>query len=284
LVYVHGDVTEARDLVEKAVRLAPTNLDIRALRQRLFTRSARITSRMIASGQGAPALGQVDLSLSQGIHRLRLTFDTEQGTRPKSLVSGWAYGATYGAGGWWTFAPGLTWGADVAFGAPAVMVPIVRVRSQLTMPWRPWLSSSLGVSFRRFADAIDTYGVSPSLGMTLRGELRLDATYWLTYVRMRDRADAESSRWVQALGLSAGRTIFPWLDVRGGYAHGAEAERSPAVFQLLDLVNDSFYVGVRFMPVAFFSIEPVYGLALRGPRGGVRQVQHTFELGFVVRQ
>lgn len=100
---------------------------------------------------------------------------------------------------------------------------------------------------------------------------------------MRDRADAKASRWVQAIGLSAGRTFYPSLDLRLGYAHGAEAERSPMVFQLLDLVNDSFYLGARFMPLPFVSIEPLYGLALRGPQGGARRIQHTFELGLVLK-
>ncbi len=284
LVYANGDVTTARKLAEQAERLAQNDVALRELRRRLFTRSARITPRLIASAHGAPSLGQIDVGLSQSVHRFRLTFDTEQGGRPTSVTSGWACGATYGAGAWWTFAPGLTWGADFALGAPAAMVPVVRVRSQFTAPWRPWLSSSLGLSFRRFADDIDTFGMSPSMGLTLRGEVRLDATYWLTFVKMRGRDEAESSRWVQAVGLSAGRTIFPWLDLRAGYAHGAEAERLPLAFQLLDLVNDSFYMGIRIWPAGFVSIEPLYGIALRGPQGGTRQVQHTFELGFVVRQ
>jgi tetratricopeptide (TPR) repeat protein len=270
LVHADGNVTKARALIEKAEQLAPTDLDIRALRQRMFVRSARVTSRALVFANGSPALGQVDLSLSQSIHRLRLTFDTEQGARPTSLSGSWTYGATYGGGAWWTFAPGWSFGAEAAFGAPARAVPVIRVRSQFTAAVRPWLSSSLGYSFRRFADAIDTHGLSPSVGLVLRGELRLDATYWLTHVKMQDSSNEGSSRWVQAIGLSAGRTLLPWLDLRAGYAHGAEAERLPAVFQLLNLVNDSFYVGARMMPFAFVSIEPLYGLALRGPRGGTR--------------
>lgn len=121
-------------------------------------------------------------------------------------------------------------------------------------------------------------------GLTLRGEIHLDVTYWLTPVQLHGSANDLGSRWVQAFGLSAGRTLATWLDVRGGYAHGAEAERAPTVFQLLDLVNDSFYVGLRIRPGVFFSIEPLYGLALRGRPGEVRQVQHTFEVGVVLRQ
>lgn len=283
LLHADGNVTRARALIEKAERLAPNDADIRALRYRMYTRSARMTTRGLVFRNGSPALGQVDVSLSQSIHRLRLSFDTEQGGRPMSLSGDWAYGATYGGGAHLTFAPGLSFGAEAAFGAPANAVPVVRVRSQFTLPFRPWLSSSLAYTFRRFADAVETHGASPSVGLTLRGELRIDATYWLTHVRLRDREDEASSRWIHSVGVSVGRTVLPWLDVRGGYAHGAEAERLPAVFQLLDLVNDSFFVGARMTPVGFFSIEPLYGLALRGPKGGTRQVQHTFELGIVVR-
>ena len=284
LAYADGDVTTGRRLIEKAEHLAPHDADIRAQRQRMFTRSARVTSRTLLFANGSPALGQVDVSLSQSIHRVRLTFDTEQGARPMSLLGPWTYGATYGGGVFLAFAPGLSFGADAAFGAPARAVPVVRVRGQLTLPIRPWLSSSVGYTFRRFADAIETHGASPSIGLTWRDELRLDMTYWFTHVRMRDRAVEGSSRWNHAVGVSAGRTVLPWLDLRAGYAHGAEAERLPGVFQLLDLLNDSFYVGARMSLGGFVSIEPIYGIALRGPRGGVRRAQHTFELGFVVRQ
>jgi len=284
LVYMDGDVTAGRRLAERAEQLAPNDVEVRELRQRLTTHFVRVTSRLIVTGRGAPMLGQADVSLSQSIHRLRLTFDTEQGSRPLSLNSGWAYGATYGGGAWWTFAPGVIWGAEFAMGAPAVMVPLIRARTQFSIPWRPWLETTLSYQYRRYAQEMDTHGLSPSLGLTLRGEIRLDATYWLTHVQLHGSADDSGNRWLQAFGLSAGRTMLPWLDVRGGYAHGAEAERAPTIFQLLDLVNDSFYLGLRIRPSVFVSIEPLYGLALRGPPGGVRQVQHTFEVGIVLRQ
>lgn len=284
LVYVDGDATKGRHLAERAEQLAPNNVEIRELRQRLAIRSARVTSRLIVTSRGAPMLGQAELSLSQSIHRLRLTFDTEQGSRPLSLTSGWAYGATYGGGAWWTFAPGIIWGAEFAMGAPAAMVPLIRARTQFSFSWRPWLDLTSSYQYRRYAQEMDTHGVSPSLGFTLRGEIRIDATYWLTHVQLHGSADDSGNRWLHAFGLSAGRTMFSWVDVRGGYAHGAEAERAPTIFQLLDLVNDSFYVGLRVRPNLFVSIEPLYGLALRGHPGGVRQVQHTFEVGFVVRQ
>ncbi len=284
LVYARGDVTTARALAERAEVLSGGDPEIRAVKQRLVTRSLRLSARTILLATGAPALGQVDVSLSQSIHRLRLTFETEQGARPTSLSGSWVYGATYGAGANLTFAPGLSFGTEIAVGAPARVVPIVRARSLVTIPIRPWLSSGLGYTFRRFADAVDTHGISPSIGVTLRGELRIDATYWLTHVGLRDRANESASQWIHAMGLSAGRTMLPWLDLRAGYAHGAEAERMPAMFQLLNLVNDSFYVGAKITPIWFFSIEPLYGLALRGPRDGARTAQHTFEIGIVVRQ
>ena len=284
LVYARGDVTTARALAEKAEVLSGGDPEIRAVKQRMNTRSLRLSTRTILFATGAPVLGQVDVGLSQSIHRLRLTFETEQGARPTSLSGGWMYGATYGAGATWTFAPGLSFGTEVAVGAPARVVPMVRARSNVTIPLRPWLSSSLGYTFRRFADAVDTHGINPSLGLTLRGELRIDATYWLTHVGLRGGSDESASQWVHAIGLSAGRMMLPWLDLRAGYAHGAEAERMPAMFQLLDLVNDSFYVGARITPIWFFSIEPLYGLALRGPPDGARTAQHTFEIGIAVRQ
>lgn len=229
-------------------------------------------------------LGQAELGLSHSIHRLRLTFDTEQGSRPLSLDSGWAYGATYGGGIRWTFGPGIVWGADLAIGFPAAMVPLVRARSEFLFSWYPWLDTTLRYQYRRYAQEMDTHGVNPSVGLTLWGEIRLDATYWVTHVQLHGSTDDSANRWVHAFGLSAGRTLTTWLDVRGGYAHGADAERAPTVFQLLDLVNDTFYVGLRLRPNVFFSIEPLYGLALRGRRGATRQVQHTFEVGVVLRQ
>ncbi|HRI65847.1 MAG TPA: hypothetical protein PK156_16485, partial [Polyangium sp.] len=283
-IYADGDATQARELVEKAVRKAPRDLELRALQRRLFTQSGRLTSRVIASARGAPTLGQVELSLSQSIHRLQLTFDMEQGTRPISLDAGWSYGATYGAGGWWTFAPGWSWGADISVGAPAAIVPRVRVRSRLTLPFRPWLDGGLSYTYRRFTEAIDTHGMSAALGLTLRSELRLDATYWLTHVGLRNEGGDESSRWVQAVGFAAGRRIVEGLEWRVGVAHGAEAERLPTAFQLLDLVNDSAYLGLRIFAASFVAIEPLYGVAWRGPRGGTRQVQHTLEVGLVVKR
>jgi tetratricopeptide (TPR) repeat protein len=284
LAYVDGDVTEGRRLAERAEQLAPQDGELRELRQRLTTRFARVTSRLIVTAQGAPMLGQAEVSLSQSIHRLRLTFDTEQGSRPLSLTSGWVYGATYGGGAWWTFAPGIILGTEFAMGAPAAMVPLIRARAQFSIPWRPWLDMALSYQYRRYAQEMDTHGSSASLGLTLRGEIRIDATYWLTQVQLHGSADDSGNRWLQAFGLSAGRTMFPGFDVRAGYAHGAEAERAPTIFQLLDLVNDSFFVGLKIRPNLFFSIEPLYGLALRGHPGGARQVQHTFEVGVVLKQ
>ncbi len=284
LAYLQGNVTEAQRLLAQAERIAPNDAEIAVEKARLVTQWARVTSRMITSSNGAPILGQTELSLSQAVHRLRISFESEQGSRATSFASGWAYGATYGLAGAWTFAPGWTWEVKAALGAPAMMVPVLRLDTQLAMAIRPRWSSSIGYSFRRFADGIDTHGGRASLGFTFRDELRLDATYWLTQVRMRTATHDASSRQVQAFGLSAGRTLFPWMAVRAGYAHGAEAERSPAVFQLLDLVNDSFYVGIRFTPSMFVSIEPVYTLVLRGRPGQPRQVQHSVELGLAVRR
>ncbi|MBK9264993.1 MAG: hypothetical protein IPM54_35080 [Polyangiaceae bacterium] len=87
------------------------------------------------------------MSLSQSIHRLRLSFDTGQGGRPMSLSGDWAYGATYGGGARLAFAPGLSFGAEAAFGAPANAVPVVRVRSQVHLPFRPGFRAALHIRF-----------------------------------------------------------------------------------------------------------------------------------------
>ncbi len=284
LAYVQGNVSEARRLIAQGERVDPKNAELAAEKARIVTQWASITPRVITSNSGAPMLGQTDLRLSQAVHRLRISFESEQGARATSLASGWAYGAMYGVAGAWTFAPGWTGEVRASLGAPAVMVPVARLETQLAMQVRPWLSSVVGYSFRRFADDVETHGVHGSAGYTFRDKLRLDATYWLTHVQVGTSTDDSSSRWVQAFGLSGGRTITSGLDLRGGYAHGAEAERSPAVFQLLDLVNDSFFVGVRITPAMFVSIEPVYTLVLRGRPRQSRQLQHSFELGLVVRR
>ncbi|MBK9264992.1 MAG: tetratricopeptide repeat protein [Polyangiaceae bacterium] len=50
LLHADGNVTKARALIERAERLAPHDGDIRALRYRMYTRSARMTTRGASLG------------------------------------------------------------------------------------------------------------------------------------------------------------------------------------------------------------------------------------------
>jgi hypothetical protein len=141
----------------------------------------------------------------------------------------------------------------------------------------------LSYTYRRYTGDVDTHGVSPTLGIVISDELRLDLSYWLTYVGVGSDGTQRDSRIVHAASLSAGRTFLPWLSLRAGYSHGAEAERWPAAFQILDLVSDSAFLGAELSPTSQMRVYPLYNLTLRGPRGGDRIPIHTLELGAAFR-
>ncbi|UQA57762.1 tetratricopeptide repeat protein [Polyangium aurulentum] len=278
LAQVRGDLTGAKKLADRAVVLSEGAPEIRAVRDRITTGSARAAVRAQLFPRGYPDLWGIDLGFTQAFGHLVLAFDTEQGTRPSSAAGGRAYGATYGLGATWLFGYGFSLGAEGAFGAPAAGVPLGRARVTGTAPILPWLGVGAAYTFRRYADGVDTHGASPSLAITIGEALRIDATYWLTYVR------AEEGRLVHAFGVSAGRTLLPWLSLRAGYAHGAEAERATAAaFQLLDLTSDGGFAGAEIAPSRWLRLYPLYAFTLRGPRGAERIAIHTLEMGTAIR-
>lgn len=283
LAQVRGDVTQARRLADRAVELSHGAPEIREVRDRMVAGTARLVARALVFPRGYADLPQVDLGVTQAWGHLVLAFDTEQGMRPASVEGGRAYGATYGLGATWMFGHGFSLGAEGAFGAPAAGVPRGRARVLGTAPLAPWLLAGAAYTFRRYADGVDTHGVSPSLGLTIADALRLDATYWLTYVQATGAGGDGARRLVHAFGISAGRTLLPWLSVRAGYAHGAEAERATAAaFQLLDLTSDGGFVGLELRPSRWLRLSPLYALTLRGPRGGERIAVHTLEMGTAI--
>jgi tetratricopeptide (TPR) repeat protein len=281
--FARGDATEAKRLARRASELAPEDRDLRALKDRIVTGFVRVTPRLLLYPSPLPDLGVVDLAFSQSWGRLALGFETEQGGRPSSQAGGWAYGATYGFSAGWRFGRGFSAGAEAGFGAPAAGVPALRARVTGTAPIGRWFTSSLAYTYRRYSGPVDTHGVSPTLGVVLASELRIDVTYWLTYVRAEGEGDRYEDRVLHTFGIAAGRALLPWLSLRAGYAHGAEAERSPAAFQILDLVSDAFYAGAELAPAGALRLYPLYGLALRGRPGGERLPVHTLELGAAIR-
>ncbi|MDC0743961.1 tetratricopeptide repeat protein [Polyangium mundeleinium] len=283
LEYARGDLTTGHALAERASVASGGNTELRALARRLSTGYARVTTRVLVFPAPMPALGQVDVEVSQAWRRLILGVETEHGGRPSTAAGAWSYGATWGGRATWLFGHGFSLGGEAAFGAPAASVPMLRLRAYGTAPIRPWLTSGLAYTYRRYTGGVDTHGVSPTLGLVIGDELRLDATYWLTHVRVEDPRGASESRLVHAFSFSAGRTLLPWLALRAGYAHGAEAERFPAAFQILDLVTDSVYLSADLWPYDFLRVMPLYNLTFRGPPGAERITLHTFELGALVR-
>jgi tetratricopeptide (TPR) repeat protein len=285
LAQVRGDLTGAKKLADRAVVLSDGAPEIRAVRDRITTGSVRVAARAQLFARGYPDLWGIDLGFTQAWGHLVLAFDTEQGTRPTSVEGGRAYGATYGLGATWLFGYGFSLGVEGAFGAPAAGVPLGRARVTGTAPILPWLGVGGAYTFRRYADGVDTHGASPSLGITIADALRIDATYWLTYVCAEGGANGEPfGRLVQAFGISAGRTLLPWLSLRAGYAHGAEAERATAAaFQLLDLTSDGGFAGAELGPSRWLRLYPLYAFTLRGPRGGERIAAHTLEMGAAIR-
>ncbi len=283
LEQARGDLTGAHALAQRAYAASGGDPELGALARRLSTGYARITTRVLVFPAPLPTLGQVEVEVSQAWRHLVLGVETEHGGRPSSQAGGWAYGATYGGRATWLFGHGFSLGGEASFGAPAASVPALRLRLHGTAPIRPWLSTGLGYTYRRYTGGIETHGASPSLGVVMGGELRLDATYWLTYVRVEDPAGASVGRLVHALSVSAGRTLLPWLALRGGYARGAEAERFPAAFQIMDLVTDAFFIGADLWPYDFLRVMPLYNLTFRGPPGAERAALHTFEIGALVR-
>ncbi|MDI1475273.1 tetratricopeptide repeat protein [Polyangium sp. y55x31] len=283
LEYARGDLTTAHALADRAYVASGGNTELRALARRLSTGYARVTTRVLVFPAPMPTLGQVEVEVSQAWRRLILGVETEHGGRPSTASGGWAYGATWGGRATWLFGHGFSLGGEAAFGAPAESVPTLRLRALGTAPIRPWLTAGLSYTYRRYTGGIATHGASPTLGLTIGDQLRLDATYWLTHVRVEDPRGASESRLVHAFSFSAGRTLLPWLALRAGYAHGAEAERFPAAFQILDLVTDAVYVGADLWPYDFLRVMPLYNLTFRGPPGAERAALHTFELGALVR-
>jgi hypothetical protein len=280
LAYVRGDATRARELGEHAVARSNGDRDVRELVEAITTGQARITTRRLFYPSGWPDLMQVDLAVAQAFGRLVLGAATEQGQRPAATSGGRAYGATYGASATWLFGYGYAAGVEAAFGAPAESVPRARVRVTATAPLLRWLSLGAAYTFRSYTDGAAVHTLSPSLSLSLAGELSIDATYWLTHV---GTGPEGPSRWLSSFGLSASRQMLPWLALRAGYAHGAESERSPAAFQLLDLVADSGFVGAELAVTRAFRLYPLYGLTLRGKRGAERIPVHMLELGAGVR-
>ena len=285
LAHARGDLTTAHRLAVQAYDASGGNTELRALARRFSTGYARVTTRVLVFPAPMPPLGQVEVEVSQAWRRLVLGVVTEHGGRPSTAAGGWAYGATWGGQAMWLFGHGFSLGTEAAFGLPAESVPTFRLRVHGTAPIRPWLTSGLSYTYRRYTGGIETHGASPTLGVTIGEQLRLDATYWLTHVRVRDPRGAEDgdSRLVHAFSFSAGRTLLPWLALRAGYAHGAEAERFPAAFQILDLVTDAVYLGADLWPYDFLRVMPLYNLTFRGPPGAERATLHTFEIGALVR-
>ncbi|WP_153822339.1 tetratricopeptide repeat protein [Polyangium spumosum] len=283
LEHARGDLTAAHRLAERAYETSGGNSELRALARRFSTGYARITTRVLVFPRPMPTLGQVEVEVSQAWRRLVLGVVTEHGGRPSTASGGWAYGATWGGQATWLFGHGFSLGGEAAFGAPARSVPTLRLRVHGTAPVRPWLTSGLSYTYRRYTGGIETHGASPTLGVVIGDELRLDATYWLTHVSVTDPAGASEGRFTHAFLISAGRALLPWLALRAGYAHGAEAERFPAAFQILDLVTDAVYVGADLWPYDFLRVMPLYNLTFRGPPGAERAALHTFEIGALVR-
>ena len=283
LEHAGGDLTEAHRLAQRAYEASGGSAGFRALARRFSTGYARVTTRGLVFPAPTPALGQVEVEVSQAWRRLVLGVVTEHGGRPKAASGGWAYGATWGGQAMWLFGHGFSLGGEAAFGAPAQSVPTLRLRAHGTAPIRSWLTSGLSYTYRRYTGGVETHGASPTLGIVIGDELRLDATYWLTHVGVEDPAGASDSRFTHAFSFSAGRTLLPWLALRAGYTHGAEAERFPAAFQILDLVTDAVHVGANLWPYDFLRVMPLYNLTFRGPPGAERAALHTFEIGALVR-
>lgn len=284
LLHWSGDATAARDVLDRAYAVAPDDPEVLRLRERLFRNEVRATFRSELYPSGYPDLHGVELAIGRRWRRLFFSAETQQLQRFSVVAGERAYNAAYLFGLTWAIAPGWAAGVEGGFGVPAPSIPKGRVRAFVMAPLGSRFSVSGTYSFMLYANAISAHVVRPATGVAIDDDTSFEVAYLLTVaVGARSDGGPAATRALHGASAQIERQFGSIVRAKIGYAHGAQAERMPASYQLISLVSDAAWAGASVRAVSWLSLHPLYRIEVLGRSPSPAIVVHTLELGAAAR-
>lgn len=287
LLYLQGHAHRAVRDLDEAIRIAPSDQDLRDARAKIVLGQARIGQRLQLFPRGFDDVATTSVSLMQRWWRLRFEAEmlvvarsggerpTRTGPRNTNVIDGRPSVGAYAhlANGSWV-------GGSYGFATPALSMPIHAFAVAGMTPLTDRLSGSATVALWLYDDARDVFIASPALTVAVTDRLDLTGRYWSTTVMVRN-SDAET---VHSLGLRAGLRVDGRWTLGLDYTYGVQLERLPGVVELLDLRSHVVTGLARAQLTRTFGVDAAVGLERReSARSGAVVFGPSVEAGAYAR-
>ncbi len=280
LLHFRGDTASGRPYLKRAEALAPHDLDIRTLGDRMWLGEARMRMRRDVFPAGWPSdVTTWELWVLQRVGRAMLGVRTEQSKRPVTPYGDGTYNAFYAASLAYALGVGWTLGVEGGFGQPARAVPNALGRAFLYFPIHGPLDGYAAYTYMTFPSGVSVHLINPAIGLQITDALRIDARYWLA-----NTATEGSRKVVHSIGSYAILRVRPRFAIDALYVYGSQLDRLvPAAFQLGEIRSHIFAGGFDWRVVRELGIKPQYQFEIRrNPNADVIRI-HSGELAVYVR-
>ncbi len=220
---------------ERAEALAPSDPEIRAIRDRLFLGQARLALRLDRFPRGYPDIRTVDLQTLQSLGRVEVganaqVVDRYGGSESRAIVDELTTGsAFYQAPG------GVGLGLSLGAGTPARAIPRFVSKLWFVAQLGARLSASLAYSLWQYRDGMSAHIIAPTLGYALTDTIQLEARAWLSYLVLPRPGTSANIDSVYALSLRTAWRSMARLLLGCSYTYGPQLDKAPTSQEFLRL-------------------------------------------------
>ena len=280
LYFRRGDHEAALRATEEALKNAPTDAELRAMRERLFFNQVRAYLRLDRYPGEYPDVHSAGLSYWRRLYDVELNLDVllverSGGALPKSI-----FDAQYTAGASYHFGPLATVGVVGGFGAPARALPRWLGRVWLYSQWTSAWSGTLSYALWDYTAHKTAHILTPILTFTPSDLLSFEARYYGTWLVLH-QPGPDRQKFVSTIALRGAAQLLADLRLGLSYTYGAQ----------LDQVGVSDIISMHSHVLAVFADYRLnHAWGIQPFLSGERRVQSerslwivSFELGSYVR-
>jgi tetratricopeptide (TPR) repeat protein len=258
-----GDRAGAMRAAEHAEALAPSDTDIRVLRDRLFVGQLRSSVRIDVFPHAYPNLYTAAISGLQYWKQLELGVDAQLisrigGTEHVSIVDG-----LYTASGIYHAHGGSSAGLSLGLGAPAQAIPAFTAKGWLLLQIASRWSGFFAYSFWQYHNDKTAHIFAPAIGYALSDNVQLELRWWISYLLLQRPMMSPATAVVNAVsGRVAWRVMTPWV-LGVSYTYGPQLDQAPARYEFLHIKSHVFALFADWLVARSWGLSPMLSFEWR---------------------
>jgi tetratricopeptide (TPR) repeat protein len=258
-----GERGRAIAAADRAERLAPSDRDIRDLRDRLWVSQVRASGRIDLFPKAYPSIYTGDLLATHYFEKLELNAEAQVlarigGSDNESVVDG-----LYSLSGQYHFDNGMSAGLGAGFGAPAAAIPRFTARAFGLVPIASQWSIYFAYSFWAYRNDKVAHIFAPAVGYALTDDIRLELRVWSSLLILPRPGAAAISSWVHSIGPRVVVRVWPKLTLGLGYTYGPQLDQVPATYAFLRLTSHIVHVLADWLITRELGIQPLIAFERR---------------------